>query len=394
MHFRTIDPKWLTQNIVTINEEADSTGEIDLQMYVDAYSEWLSSKFEDIINVYKNVEVSTAITINFIDDKLVIVGSIRGISFRVMDEVLSFAEDYDLSGTLELGLSYTASFPEDFFNEYFEKDDKKETDENEEPEEETDDDDVDDIKDDDIDNASDEVKEMRESKDHIDLNKGLVTKWFDHFNNLLFGNRLILPPISFMRSKYVLASVVSNRKVNELGKYPPISFKFSRFYKLDLTTFKGIMVHEMIHIELLQYDGIVSGKDGHGDEFEYRRVRLNKQVEFDVPRTENAKLEVDSKSGKRWDVIVFNQVDGSKSMLVYKSGYLSDKLDEVQSIFAYWVTHYNKKGDFSIEVYNTGATNVAMYRQKRNLKTTNAQVLDSTLAQEIKDEGKLIYTVK
>ncbi len=131
-----------------------------------------------------------------------------------------------------------------------------------------------------------------------------LSKEFDRWNRKLFGGELVKPKLRWMRSKTLGGSTKARRKggqveVQEVG--------ISDFHENTMEEFAGILVHEMIHVSVLQR-GIVERNGGHGPEFFDTLHRLQTKVPFEIPLTEDAthKKVSDHVKGKKRLAVLFN----------------------------------------------------------------------------------------
>lgn len=386
--------------------EISTTQAEEPTLYSEAYGNWLESRLNEMIDAYKEKNIISTVSINFFDDKLSIVGNVYDLSYKNMEKVLSEALDFDLSGSLEIGLKFSATFPLSFFDEFITNKDANSEDEE-----------LKEIEDSEMgmsDNTEKEVLERsyikkyfqenklsEEGNNNVPLNKPFITKWFNALNSDLFGGVLVIPPLKFSKSKRFIATVYADPTPLIDGTYLIKSLEFSKVYELPMDVFMGILVHEMIHIELLQHRGIVSGKDGHGVEFEARRKELNRITDYHIPKTESVDLKVVPIKGKNWDVVLIEDdySGGSYDAIVYKGGYLNQKSDALRKYFEHRIKYSQDRGrPISVIAYNTDYPQVHPYPVSRGFPKNKYKGLrlfkfPKPLGDYIKENGTILFSL-
>jgi hypothetical protein len=124
------------QKLVETYIEKDRSEKLDSQesqMFKQAFNTFVTDKIVSIIKDGKvpdrkvNIKIFVSFQLN--GETISVIGNVENCSYRIFEEVLSYANDFDLSGDLQLGLKFSAIFDYDFFDEIIVKmqPDKNET---------------------------------------------------------------------------------------------------------------------------------------------------------------------------------------------------------------------------------------------------------------------------
>lgn len=202
-----------------------------------------------------------------------------------------------------------------------------------------------------------------------------IRKWYNEFNIILFNNELPHNiPFKFNRSKKYAAqvnSVVLKRTINGRAEYDydSVVIKHISFSKLHIKTdeaFKGILVHEMIHIWLLSHNiPFTSGGDkSHGIEFMDKLKEVQAKVSFKIPLTEEVdNLKVED-TGKTFYVAYIKRASGN-SICVYAMRFFLNNIEELKFKWNYQV---GRGGITEILLGTSKTPELAVYPTKRSTK--------------------------
>jgi len=138
------------------------------------------------------------------------------------------------------------------------------------------------------------------NQDSFKLTSEVIAFHYDKLNRKYFGGTLPLVPFRVSRTKsragFVRTQVLCrlpNRRM--FGKYVVnpkmlniLCLGISDFYSRTLRDFQMILIHEMIHVELMS-QGVVytTGDSSHGLEFMRRLRKLSELTGWNIPVTEN-----------------------------------------------------------------------------------------------------------
>lgn len=110
-----------------------------------------------------------------------------------------------------------------------------------------------------------------------------MPEMFWYCNREYFDHKLITPKFGIIHSFRILARFEYFKGEEKTRKRKKILF--SDYYDFDETTFRDLMVHEMIHYYLLLYGK--GDKKVHGEEFQEMARQLNEKYGLHITETVN-----------------------------------------------------------------------------------------------------------
>lgn len=120
-------------------------------------------------------------------------------------------------------------------------------------------------------------------EDRIEPGSFNLQSMYDEINFKIWKGELPKVPLSFKKTPKGLTAFCSGKSLN--GKLVPDS----AFIQIDPRKFeydklKGLLAHEMIHLEFFLRDNF---KEGHGLGFESRRIAYSHRLGLEIPKTDN-----------------------------------------------------------------------------------------------------------
>lgn len=97
--------------------------------------------------------------------------------------------------------------------------------------------------------------------------------WFDEFNARYFNGELPRPAFSTGMSRTRLGSMSWRKERHLFRQVAAFSIRISNYYDVDETTFKSVLLHEMIHLYIVSRG--IKDTSAHGKEFRRHMNRLN-----------------------------------------------------------------------------------------------------------------------
>lgn len=185
-----------------------------------------------------------------------------------------------------------------------------------------------------------------ESKNDFDLDK-----MYKDYNKKYFSNKL--PDIKVVwdslkgKAGVTLSKIAKNKK-NKKEKIVDIMIKISNIYNKSETQVKSVLLHEMIHVYLLN-KGIIETKGGdksHGTEFEKKRKEIEKKAGIPITVTEDinrSNIDNNTINDLSYDVIHYKK-DGKNMIAVFKEGFLSKNKKEILERFKKMKKDKNVRG--------------------------------------------------
>lgn len=217
-----------------------------------------------------------------------------------------------------------------------------------------------------------------------------LDKEYARLNRDLFHNRLPKDiPLKWISSKrkggHVKATYYRDTKqvvFHELA--------LSSFIKKDAEQYLPLLVHEMIHIDVMLDNPKAAA---HGREFEYKRLELSRRLGVEIPVTEDMLAgTVADPTGEPLNILVVER-KGVRSIVVGKKRTFDDQLDEL-------IEFYQKYSSFphTLTMYVTTNSEFQKYPLKRKLINTTGfrkspvsyQISDDLL-NDLEHNGKKIF---
>jgi hypothetical protein len=190
---------------------------------------------------------------------------------------------------------------------------------------------------------------------------------YNDLNKSLFANMLPKIPIKWTTAKRVAGEVQVSYELDAdaprhkalplMGKVSNWKFLgISKKFNLDDENLKGIMAHEMLHVDLL-HQGIIktSGRDGmHGPEFTDRLKIIRARANFPIPATET-NLAPSEKNVARPTGYVWLKQAGKNFIVKASPKFIEKNLAKLIGHFAMFFLGLNKTTDLvEIGIANTG----------------------------------------
>jgi len=181
-------------------------------------------------------------------------------------------------------------------------------------------------------------------------------------NTQLFGGELPNVKIRWFSGKQVGGKVISTRK-NSSERFKSSIIKISDFIQSSREELLGVLVHEMIHVYLIDVMG--NYKDSHGTDFMNQLNRINKmKLGFIVPKTEDITYRKVTKKDEKELNVVFFKKKGSEdvSILVFSNKVTPILINE-------WISKFPKDWhkNFDFEIYTTTEPEIKKYPIKRKI---------------------------
>ena len=227
--------------------------------------------------------------------------------------------------------------------------------------------------------------------DQVKVTEQLITEYFNKFNKKYFGDKLTLPPIKFKRVKNVTAYVSLIRSRYSGGGTQVVGLTFNPKQGYTLEMFKGILLHEMIHIYFGE-NNIRSGKDGHGKEFMLKRKELQKEAPFFIPLVaEGLEVSIHNNKPKYFDIILghFPDTNTPYRIAVYKNGLLSNQESNLKSRYQRAI---DEKAKISVKVYRSNYLQLQDFVATSKLKFGFYSIKENRYKRAI-EHGTILYTV-
>ena len=98
---------------------------------------------------------------------------------------------------------------------------------------------------------------------------------FEHYNNLIFDDKLPVPKLKWSRAKTRLGQMACKRKMSwGRTKFYDFSISISNYYKLTTEQIDDVLIHEMIHYSIA-YTGL-KDTSSHGIVFRGMMDKINR----------------------------------------------------------------------------------------------------------------------
>ncbi len=216
------------------------------------------------------------------------------------------------------------------------------------------------------------------------LNIKYLEDLYEVFNKDYFNNELENYPIEIKTIKTNMAKVVSFGIKDDPSSIDVQKIVFSDFIDWTKNDIKGIMVHEMIHIYLIEKNMEYS----HGLIFKEKLRVLNKITPFEVPLTEDITYKKVSKNTKQKNVLaVFVNKPYSYGVTVFNYKLKNSIIDKLNDFPSAWLKKFKptivESNDIELQKYKV--------KTKVNVRSHSVHPIDKEIAQRIIDQGKIIY---
>jgi hypothetical protein len=144
----------------------------------------------------------------------------------------------------------------------------------------------------------------------------------------------------------------------------PQSIEISDYILDDMNVIDGIILHEMIHVEM-----ILKGQGGHGWGFEALRRTYSQKSGLDIPRTEAMEHFVvpEDVKAKPKGVVVY-KAGPRKGMVVYGLGFFQNSLSIIKDAAERYVDYYRRRGEQAeVSLWVSDAKDLMKYPEKRSV---------------------------
>lgn len=172
------------------------------------------------------------------------------------------------------------------------------------------------------------------NKQKLDLEKE-----FRYLNRKVFnGNIIKVPQLKWKQLKNKVGHIKWRRNEDE-GTNTIIELALTTFYNLPVETLRNILIHEMIHVYLVQEfendPSKITGKNSHGEVFTKMMNDINKKfTEYNIQPTEDVDdydVEETSVRKKKYYFVIMKKQDGQR-IFVFKKLISIDLDREMDSI--------------------------------------------------------------
>lgn len=162
---------------------------------------------------------------------------------------------------------------------------------------------------------------------------------YDHYNALLFDNKLPIIPLAFKKLKNVGGHVVVRYRVDtpmprRMMRYAKktmipgsMHMEISTMYQREPQALDAILIHEMIHVYFYSIGDL---DENHGDPFIKMARELSQKVGFTIPLKDDiVGLQLTDAPSKKIGMIVLTKRDGSRSVALTPESYMRSRLNEM-----------------------------------------------------------------
>lgn len=141
------------------------------------------------------------------------------------------------------------------------------------------------------------------------VNLAYLKRRFDEFNRLIFDSRLPLPRLRVSNSRSMLGCVRYKRQRGLLGKttFSDFTLSISAFYDLNEETLDDVILHEMIHLDILSNHRI--DDSAHGSLFRKKMNGINTLFGRHITISHRGKLEQAPKDKPVQNIIAVTELE-------------------------------------------------------------------------------------
>jgi hypothetical protein len=225
---------------------------------------------------------------------------------------------------------------------------------------------------------------------------------YNEFNKRLFNNKLPKVPLKWTTSKKYGGLV----KFNEYKpKYKwqrdgwridrdTVQMQMSKAFKRHIDEFKGVFIHEMIHV----WHVFLSGKsdyeiiqeDDHGLTFETKRLELERKSGIHIPKSELLEDNILSDDFKKkvYGAVIMRYATGEDGIIVFQDKVLKDNMIKIRAIL---ITQKWYKKEVT-DLYFITSDNLILqkYPIKRSPKLNTVSVIKGKDVEAILKDGSTV----
>jgi hypothetical protein len=210
---------------------------------------------------------------------------------------------------------------------------------------------------------------------------------YDYWNRTVFDGKLPNVSVKWGRSKRW--GGITKGMVNTVARTGTVnSIEVSDFIVDDPVVIDGILLHEMIHVEMM-----VQGKGGHGWEFSMLRRQYSSKSGINIPATEDMEHFVvpEDMEVKPKGVVVFHREGEKQGLVVYNLNFFQKSLDAIKSAAARFMDNSRRLGK-KAEVFLliSDVKELLKYPEKRTVMNGWYMVPES-LVGAVLSNGKELY---
>jgi hypothetical protein len=209
-----------------------------------------------------------------------------------------------------------------------------------------------------------------------------LQKYYNEFNKEYFQGKLGNYPMRYNKSKYRLGTVVSFGYRNDPSSWEIKEVTISGVYSFTEDYFKGVLLHEMIHVWQIENNIYENPNNVHDKVFLDKVKEFNKITPFNIPeKEESGILDVDSK-GRSRAVVTLNDF----SVMIFDQSKTEEVVQSLKSLPKGWLLS-NK-----VKVFLTDNPQIEQYpiKRKLNLRKITSIGIDISLLKDILRNGDLV----
>jgi hypothetical protein len=216
------------------------------------------------------------------------------------------------------------------------------------------------------------------------LNIHYLTNLYKQFNHQLFDNKLQEYPIVVKSLKNVGAAVksIGIRNKPETWKIQEIVFSNQIIRSED--EIKGILLHEMIHVNIIE-NHVIDYGGMHGIIFRNQLYDLQKKVSFKIPESENITHKLLNPEYIKKKFVIAVLLNSMHSISVYNIKLKNKILDEIKEYPIDWLNKYKPI------IIQSDNIQLLKYPVKSTFSRLHNYVIDENLAKEILNDSEILY---
>ena len=218
------------------------------------------------------------------------------------------------------------------------------------------------------------------------LNTPYLMNLYREFNKKYFNNQLNEYPIVVKSLKKVVANVISTGIKNKPETWSIKNIIFSTQLEYNENEIKGIMLHEMIHVKLIEEHRTEFGGQ-HGLFFMQELRDLQKKVFFKIPITEDITYKSVSKDTMKEKEIIAIILNTMHSVSVFNIRLKNIIINEMKKMPKIWLDKFHPIIIISKNIQ------LLKYPIQRKISIRNYKnyTIDEKFAKEIIDTGGILY---
>jgi hypothetical protein len=216
-----------------------------------------------------------------------------------------------------------------------------------------------------------------------------VKSRYHYWNQAVFNGKLPDIPVTWGRSKRW--GGITYGTLDRMARTgTPQRIEISDYIRDEINIIDGIMLHEMIHVEM-----ILEGHGGHGMWFELKRGDYSRKSGLDIPRTEAMEHFVvpEDVEAKPKGVVIY-KTKARQGLVIYGLKFFQNSLSILKNIAERYVDFYRQRGEQAeVTFLISEVKDLLKYPEKRSVMQRGYYTVPESLLNQVISTGQQVAQV-